>query len=351
MKKLDEEDIKKILNLYKKHGAAITAKLMHIEYSRCKRIITEAGAWEDKFNKKIYHEFHPDLPKGRKFKLIYLKGYGDGLIKKLAREFNISIATAQRIRNDLELPFVHSKDHPGRKKFYKRVKKLYLKKERSTCQIAKIMHLSSQRINQILVEQGINLREQYVTKCLYYKTKSEMPIGKIIKEIKRMYEDEKMPISHIAKELGIDQGTVSNKLKAMGIEIVSRRYIKEQIVIIPKFNIKGIYLGTSKPYSIIPVPERFIELDMPATFNKNPGGNCVWCGRHIEHLYIAKGPKKQKFCKHRCKNKCKDLRRGPGRSLNRFRKLALEFKGNIGLLGLKPEIKNMVVSIRNEVIV
>lgn len=101
------------------------------------------------------------------------------------------------------------------------------------------------------------------------------------------------------------------------------------------------------------VPARTIEWDMELTYKNNKGGYCCWCGVWIEHLYIDKGIRKQKFCKSSCKNKCKDLRRGldrPSRtrsySENRFKKLSLEFVGDINLLGLKEDVKKAVIEIR-----
>lgn len=46
----------------------------------------------------------------------------------------------------------------------------------------------------------------------------------------------------------------------------------------------------------------------------------------MEYVWIKTGPRKQKFCCSRCKNKAKDMRRGEKRSRIRFRNLCLEFK-------------------------
>ncbi|GEM_PF-2207748 len=349
MKAIDETLKNEILGLYEEYGVAETAKKLHMQYERCKKVIVDAEKWKPPRNSRKSHEFMPHLEKGRKFIRIYMNGYGDGLIKKLAKEFNISDCTVQRIRKELELPLIHSEKHPGRKKFYRRVKKLYLWKERSTNDIARITHMSSQRINQILREMNVKLRPQYVTNCLYFKTKSKLKHAELLKKIRDLYEDDKMPISIIAKKLGIDQGTVSHKLKAMGIEIVMRKYCKEQIVVAPNLNIKGIYQGTSEPFSVICMPERFMEWSKQTQIANKPSGYCLWCNGFIEHLYIAAGPKKQKFCSARCKNKCKDLRRWPERSPDRFFKLALEFKGNARKLGLRNPILRLVISIRNSV--
>jgi len=350
MKMIDEALKKEILELYGEYGIAETTKKLHIQYERCKKVIVDEGEWKTPRNSRKSHEFMPHLEKGRKFIRIYMNGYGDGLIKKLAKEFNISDCTVQRIRKELKLPLIHSEEHPGRKKFYRRVKKFYLWKERSTNDIARITHMSSQRINQILREMNVKLRPQHVTNCLYFKTKSKLKHTELLKKIREFYEDEKMPISKIAKKLCIDQGTVSHKLKAMGIEIVMRKYCKEQIVVVPNLNIKGIYEGTSESFTVICMPERFMEWSRQTQIANKPSGYCLWCNGFIEHLYIAAGPKKQKFCSARCKNKCKDLRRGPERSYDRFSKLALEFKGHVSKLGLRNSILKQVFSIRNSII-
>ena len=338
---------KEILELYEEYGIAETARRLHIQYERCKKVVVDAGEWKTPRNSRKAHEFLPDLEKGRKFIRIYMNGYGDGLIKKLAKEFKISEATVQRIRRELKLPLIHSEEHPGRKKFYRRVKKIYLWKERSTNGIAKMTRMSSQRINQILKSMNVKLRPQHVTNCLYFKTRSKLKHSELLKRIREFYEDEKMNISKIAKKLGIDQGTVSHKLKAMGIGIVMRKYCKEQIVVAPNLNIKGIYKGTSDSFIVICMPERIMEWSKQTQIANKPSGYCLWCNGFIEHLYIAAGPKKQKFCSSKCKNKCKDLRRGPKRSLNHFSKLALEFKGSVNKLGLKNSIMRQVISIRN----
>ena len=347
MNHLSQEQIDGLLNLYDKIGAVQTAKQFHISYERCKKIIHDSGQSKIPKNSRKSHEFMQHLEKGRKFIRIYMNGYGDGLIKKLAKEFKISDATVQRIRKELKLPLIHSELHPGRKKFYRRVKKLYLWKERSTNGIAKMTRMSSQRINQILKSMNVKLRPQHVTNCLYFKTRSKLKHSELLKRIREFYEDDKMPISKIAKKLGIDQGTVSHKLKAMGIEIVMRKYCKEQVLVVPNLNIKGIYEGTSDPFTVICMPERFMEWSKQTQIANKPSGYCLWCNGFIEHLYIAVGPKKQKFCSSKCKNKCKDLRRGPKRSLNHFSMLALEFKGYVSKLGLKNSIMRQVISIRN----
>ena len=146
MKLIDDNLKKEILELYDLYGAAETARRLHMQYERCKKVIVESESWKAPKNARKSHEFMPHLEKGRKFIRIYMNSYGDGLIKKLAKEFGISDCTVQRIRKELNLPLIHSEEHPGRKKFYRRVKKLYLWKERSTNGIAEITRMSSKKM-------------------------------------------------------------------------------------------------------------------------------------------------------------------------------------------------------------
>ncbi len=306
MRRLSDSDIVSLLNSYSRIGAAQTARDFKIEYSRCKKIIVDSGKWKPPFNASKHHEFHRELPKGRKFIRMYMESYGDGTILKLSKEFGISPALVQRIRKKLNLPHLHSKEHPGKRKFYKRIRKLYCAKNRSTIQIAKILRISSQRVNQILREQNIALRPQYCVNPLYYKTRSPIGHSRLLELIRKHYLDDKWNIRKVAQELHIDQCAVSTKLKAMGIPIRKNRMLMQM---------KGI---------------------------------CIWCNETISNLYISVGEKRQKFCNSKCKNKCKDLRRGPERSPDRFRSLALEFRGSISNLGLKPTVYRLVQSIRKD---
>ena len=126
-----------------------------------------------------------------------------------------------------------------------------------------------------------------------------------------------MPLKRIANEVGVWEGTVFSKLASLGIRV-----------------------------------RRTGRVEKGATET-----DCVWCGTHFTR-YISKGPKMQIFCNNKCKNKCKDLRRcltpriikGKLRTQyeNRFRKLALEFVGDIENLRLPENVKLKVIEFREQ---
>ena len=280
-RELTEEEV---FGFYPAHGLSATAKLLHVEYGRLKSFIAERGKIATYKNKVKHIYFEDFFPEGRKFKRIYLDSYGDGTLRKLSNEFDMSVSLVGRVRDKFKLPLLHKEDHPGRKKFYKRVKKMYFK-GLSTLRIAKITHFSSQRINQILRQQNVELGPQHVTNALYFKTRSKISPSMLIKEIKRLYLDKQLTIAKVAKKLRIDQGTVSNKLKAMGIEIRlnNHRAVKSKRL-------------------------------------------CFWCGKPLEYVWIRNGPKAQKFHKGKCKNEIKDIKRCDNFRIGRFIRLSKEFR-------------------------
>ncbi|CAB1065497.1 hypothetical protein D1BOALGB6SA_10294 [Olavius sp. associated proteobacterium Delta 1] len=232
----------------------------------------------------------------------------DGIQQKIANHFCISVPTVYRIRKQLHLSDLHdAKKHPGKKKLFKRIRRLYITKERSTLQIAKIVRMCDENVRKILLKQGVNLGPQHVTNPAYFKTKSSLTPTKLLKEIKSLYVDEKLPASHIAKRLGIDQGTVRNKLRAIGIPIVVRKVMRSQIVVAPNYNIKGIYLGTSEPFSVICIPGRTVTHKGRGLENRAKA-NCRWCNSEFTQ-YIDKGPRTQLYCGAGCSNRAKDYRR------------------------------------------
>lgn len=160
------------------------------------------------------------------------------------------------------------KNHPGREKLFKRIKKLYVKDERSTSQIAKIVRMSELNINHILKKQGIQLRPQSVIDNRYYQTSSHLTPTQLLKEIKDRYVYKKHSGNRIADDLGIDPGTVTTKLRALGIPI---RH--------------------------------------PSQKFKKGGYPCQWCGKIMGMVYQNSGKKKQLYCDSSCKNKAKDFRR------------------------------------------
>ena len=254
--------------------------------------------------------------------------YRDGIQIKIAEHFGISIPTVYRVRKQLGLANLHDvKNHPGKKRFFKRVKRLYLVKERSTIQIARICRMSDENIRKILIKQGVELRPQYIMNPAYYPTNSHLTAHQLLKEIKRLYVEEKLPATHIAKQLGIDQGTVRTKLKAMGIPIEVRKVIKEQIVVAPNRNIKGIYLGTSEPFMVICIPARTV-IHKGRGLEKRSKAHCQWCNTKFTR-YIDKGTRAQLYCDSPCRNKAKDYRRmlrGQKVSLTRLKAFEQELR-------------------------
>jgi len=215
-----------------------------------------------------HKEFEKISPSGKEFIKLWNKGDRDGLQIKLAERFNISISTVYHIRKKLGLPDIHSKEHPGRTKLIKRIKKLYYN-ERSTIQIGKILRLSPYSIQKILHKTSIDMKPKYCVNPLYFKIKNyDGPISKLLDQIKNMYEVDKLSAAQIAKNLGIDQSTVSTKLRYMGIKL---RQNHNQVL--------------------------------------EGGYPCQWCNTIMEKVYQNKGIRKQRYCNSKCSNRAKDYRR------------------------------------------
>lgn len=252
----------------------------------------------------------------------------DGIQKKLAEHFGLSISVVYRIRKKLNLPDLHdAKNHPGKRLLFKRITKLYLTKERSSVQIARILDMCSENIRKILKKLNIEMRASNITNPAYYPTKSNITPHKLLQKIKKLYVDEHLPASHIAKKLGIDQGTVRTKLKAMKIKIEVRKVMKEQIIVAPNYNIKGIYLETSEPFSVINISAKTV-IHKGRSLNKRKRANCQWCN-DLFTQYIDKGPRTQLYCGSPCKNKAKDFRRmlkGKKVSYTRIKSMEEELK-------------------------
>ncbi|MFC1591639.1 hypothetical protein ACFL43_03845 [Thermodesulfobacteriota bacterium] len=256
-------------------------------------------------SKKRFTEFSTE---GKEFIKMWNSADRDGIQKKLADHFNISAALVYRIRIRLGLPALHDvKNHPGKKLLYKRIKKMYLKRELSTSYIGRVVNMCDQRVNLILKEQNVELRPQHITNVAYIKTSSHLTPTKLLMELKRLYCDENLPAIQIAKRLGIDQGTVRAKLKAIGIHVEHRKILKNQIVVAPNYNIKGIYLGTSEPFSVICYNGCTVN-HKGRSMEKRSKALCQWCKTEFPQ-YIDNGPRTQLYCCSRCKNRAKDFRR------------------------------------------
>ena len=232
-----------------------------------------------------------------------------GIQRRLAEHFGISVATVYTIRKRLGLADLHdAKNHPGTRKHFKRVKRLYVKDERSTIQIAGIVRMSEENVRKILVKQGVEMRPQHVTNPAYFRTGSSLTPSQLLNEVKRLYVDEKFSARRIAGKLGIDESAVRTKLRALGIRIEARIvYDKERFVVAPNLNVKGIFLGTSEPYMVIH-PAKGVVSRKTNSLAKRKTGVCQWCAKPFPQ-YIDNGPRTQKFCCSSCKNRAKDYRR------------------------------------------
>lgn len=203
------------------------------------------------------------------FTKLWNKSYKDGALKAIAAHFGISTCKADRIRRNLNLPFLHDwKNHPGRKAFIKRIKRLYWDDERSTIEIGKIVGMSGQNINHILKKQGVTLRPQHVSSNLRLPTSNmDMTHVQLLKKIREMYVWDKCSAQEIARELKIDPATVRTKLKGMDIKLRHNQR-----------TFKGGY-------------------------------PCQWCAKIMPEVAHNHGPRKQLYCDSTCKNRTKDYRR------------------------------------------
>lgn len=216
-----------------------------------------------------HHLFTPYTPEGKQFIEMYNSADKVGIQKRLSQHFSISIPTVYRIRKNLKLPDFHDKkNHPGKINLMKRIRKLYINKERSTIQIGQILRISSEKVRYMLLKMRVTLRPSHVTNPSYYKTRqTKFTPYQLLQQIRNLYLYEHLPILHISNRLGISEESVRTKLKAMKIH---------------------------KPR----------KLDY-STLTK---ANCQWCNTLFPQ-YISKGPKTQRYCSPRCSNKAKDYRR------------------------------------------
>lgn len=219
--------------------------------------------------KQIHKKFETFSQEGKEFIKLWNKGNRDGLQKEMAEHFGMSVCSVQRIRDKLGLYALHSGKHPGRQKLIKRIKRFYYD-GRSTLQIAKILRMSPQSIQNILHKTSLVMKPQHCVNPLYYSVKNleGITLPQFLKEIRHHYTYENMSAAQIAKKYGVDQGTISNKLKAMDISL---RQNHNQVL--------------------------------------EGGYPCQWCATIMDKVYQNKGIRKQKFCGHSCKNKAKDYRR------------------------------------------
>ena len=243
----------------------------------------------NKMAKSKHKEFTEYTLKGQEFIRIWNSEWRDGAQVRLAEHFGISVPTIYRIRKKLNLPDLMST--PARIKWERQVVKNYLNKQWSTIRMAEIYKMSSQNINTVLKKHNIELRPQHTVNCAYFKTRQlNYSPARLLKEIKKLYLEENMTVVQTAKKLKIDPGTVTNKLRAMNIEVRINNH-------------------------------RSIIGNYP----------CQWCGITMDKVWQNKGLRKQKYCNSVCKNKAKDLRRmirGQRKADTRLEKMLGELKDN-----------------------
>lgn len=205
---------------------------------------------------------------GRRFILLWNAADRRGIQTKLAAEFNISIAVVYRVRKKLGLPDLHSAIHPGTRKLVRKIIKMYFRHERSTLSIAKSVRMCPENVRRILKSRNVPMHPKHVTNPLYIPFKNNHSRGHItlVKKIKSEYEMGET-IAELARRYGFDQGAISKKLKMLHVDIRQNH---------------GLLPG---------------------------GYPCLWCGNIMEKVWQNRGPRKQKYCDGKCKNKAKDFRR------------------------------------------
>jgi DNA-binding CsgD family transcriptional regulator len=128
--------------------------------------------------------------------------------------------------------------------------------------------MNPENVRKLLKAMNVELRPAHIADNRYTKTSSNLTPHQLLQEIKELYIYKKMSGKQIAEKLGIDQGTVTTKLRALGIPIRhnTHKYVKG-------------------------------------------GYRCQWCGEIMETVYHIDGKRKQLYCTTRCRNKAKGYRR------------------------------------------
>jgi hypothetical protein len=192
-----------------------------------------------------------------------------GLIKKMARKFGLTYAAVQYLQRAMRMHKVGV--NSKRREFERKIVYWYTKKNLSTILIAKKpgVNMTDDNIKVILKRHKVEMKPQHCTNPIYFKVKKwDGKINDLLKLIKSKYVEEHKTCAQIAKELNIDQGTVSTKLKCMGFKVLRQHHQATAC-----------------------------------------GEKCQWCAIVMETAWQVNGPRKQKFCGHKCKNRAKDLRR------------------------------------------
>jgi len=218
--------------------------------------------------RSIHHLYKKHRILGKEFIKMWNESYMDGVQKKIAERFKISIPTIYRIRKELGLKDLHNPEHPGNIKMRQRIKGMY-HQGLGTEFIGKVMGMCSQNVQKILHKEGVEMRPQHITNPIFYKTRSDINPLKLPKMIKKLYLKDKLTQQKIAGKLHINPSTVSTKLKAMGLKIRSNNH---QLM-------KGGY-------------------------------PCQWCGKIMKKVWQNKGLRKQRYCSNtNCSENAKDYRR------------------------------------------
>jgi len=162
-------------------------------------------------------------------------------------------------------------DHPGRQALERKIRKLYVLKGLSVIQIGKRVRMNDENVRKILKKHGVEMRVAHVTDPLYFPIKNSGP-GRtdcqLRDKIKTLFYDG-VTIAQIGKQLGVDQGTVSTKLRAMGVDTE------------PLNNHKKL----------------------------DGGYPCLWCGVVMGKVWQNRGVRRQKYCGSPCSCRAKDYRK------------------------------------------
>lgn len=190
-----------------------------------------------------------------------------GQIRQLVRKSKFDFNVFYRTKKKYKIPnFEFTENRQG---IESKVIELYIINKLSTSQIAKEINFCDQSVNNILRKNNIEIRPNSYTNLERYPTKQNYSFEELFHLLYLKYYLQKKTIKQIAKELKIDQGTVSKRLKFYGFEI---------------------------------------KLAKPMSGERR---KCLWCKSEFE-AYISTGIRSQKFCSNSCKNKAKDLRRNKG---------------------------------------
>lgn len=205
---------------------------------------------EDRELRNLFKECLKYKRKGEIRKLVRQSKYDFNVFYRTKKALNIPNFDIAKNRQNLELEIIEK----------------YLIEDLTTIELGEIYGFTSQNINNILRRNNIKIKDRYSKRrTLKFATKSDLSQEELEKTLYKKYVLEKKSINDIKKEIGLDEGCIANKLRAMKINVKPSRS-KTQI----KFT-------------------------------------CLWCGK-VDFAWTT-GGKMQKYCCSSHKNKAKDLRR------------------------------------------